>query len=151
MISTKTRYTVTEYLCHKLPQKCSVCRNYNRVISSFTGSATKGIWQVPLVGQEQLTLSGHLSLSPVFSGAFVDRCLSFRPFSFGHYTVYPSSIYGFDYPFGIFKPFFFPIISNMLSSILSNLDFKYLFLVFTITTYKTTQVKVKYIWLFVKI
>jgi hypothetical protein len=83
------------------------------------------------VGQEQLTLSGHLSLSPVFSGAFVDRCLSFRPFSFGHYTVYPSSIYGFDYPFGIFKLFFFPIISNMLSSILSNLDFKYLFLVFT--------------------
>jgi hypothetical protein len=35
---------------------------------------------------------------------FVDRCLSFWPFSFGHYLVCPS-IYGFWLPFGIFKLF----------------------------------------------
>ena len=60
-----------------------------------------------LVEQEMLTLPEHLS-SPLvfFSGVrvtrslvlyvcFVDRCLSFCPFSFGHCVVCPSSIYGF--------------------------------------------------------
>jgi len=48
----------------------------------------------------------HLSSPPVFSGVrvtrslvlcvcFVDRCLPFCPFSFGHYVICPSSIYGF--------------------------------------------------------
>ena len=48
--------------------------------------------------QELLTLSEHLSSSPVFSGVFitrslvlcvyfVDRCLFFCPFSFGHCSV----------------------------------------------------------------
>jgi hypothetical protein len=35
----------------------------------------------------------------------VDRCLYFCPFSIGHCAVYPSSIYGFVYSFGIFKLF----------------------------------------------
>jgi hypothetical protein len=50
---------------------------------------------VQLVEQELLTLPEHLSSSPVFSGVrvtrslvlcvcFVDRCLSFCTFSFGH-------------------------------------------------------------------
>jgi hypothetical protein len=57
------------------------------------------------VEQERLTLPEHLSSSPVFSGVrvtrsailcvcFVDRCLSFYPFAFGHCVVC-SSIYGF--------------------------------------------------------
>ena len=55
--------------------------------------------------QELHTLPEHLSLAPVFSGVrvtrslalcvcFVDRCLSFCTFSFGHCVVC-SSIYGF--------------------------------------------------------
>ena len=64
-----------------------------------------------LVEQELLNLPEHLSLPPVFSGVrvtrslvlcvcFVDRCLSFCPFSFGHWhcVVCFSSIYGFWLP-----------------------------------------------------
>ena len=61
---------------------------------------------MPLVEQELPTLPGHLSSPPVFSGVrvtrslvlyvcFVDRCLSFCTFSFGHCVVCSSSIYGF--------------------------------------------------------
>ena len=56
--------------------------------------------------QELFTLSEHLSSSPVFSGVrvarswvlcvcFVDRCLSFCTFSFGHCVVWSSLIYWF--------------------------------------------------------
>jgi hypothetical protein len=62
-----------------------------------------------LVEQELLTLPEHLSSPPVFSGVrvtrslvlyvcFVDRCLSFFPFSFGHCVFCSSSIYGFWLP-----------------------------------------------------
>jgi hypothetical protein len=74
--------------------------------------------------QELLTLPEHLNSPPIFSGVrvtrslvlyvcFVDRCLSFCTFSFGHCVVCSSLIYGFwlplwylrymdsDYPFGI--------------------------------------------------
>jgi hypothetical protein len=61
---------------------------------------------VPLVEQELLTLLEHLSSPPVFSGVhvtrssvlcvcFVDHCLSFCTFSFGHGVVCSSLIYGF--------------------------------------------------------
>jgi hypothetical protein len=64
---------------------------------------------VPLVEQELLTLREHLSSSPVFSGVrlsqsvdlcvcFVNRCLFFCTFSFGHSVVFLSSIYGFWFP-----------------------------------------------------
>jgi hypothetical protein len=54
---------------------------------------------------EDVTLPERLSSSPVFSGVhvtrsldwcvcFVDRCLTFCPFSFGHCVVCPSSISG---------------------------------------------------------
>jgi hypothetical protein len=54
-------------------------------------------------------LSGAPEFTPVFGGVlvarslilyvcFVDRCLSFYPFSFGHWVVCPSSIYDSDYP-----------------------------------------------------
>ena len=60
---------------------------------------------MPLVEQELFGLPDHLSSYPVFSGVritrslvlyvcFVDRCLSFCPFSFGHCVICPS-IYGF--------------------------------------------------------
>jgi hypothetical protein len=60
---------------------------------------------MPLVEQELFALPDHLSSYPVFSGVritrslvlyvcFVDRCLSFCPFSFGHCVICPS-IYGF--------------------------------------------------------
>ena len=59
-----------------------------------------------LVEQEFLTLPELLSSPPVFSEVrvarclvlyvcFVDRCLSFCTFSFGHCVVFSSSIYGF--------------------------------------------------------
>jgi len=61
---------------------------------------------VSLVEQELPILPEHLSSPPVFSGVrvtrsvvlrvcFVDRCLSFCPFSFGHCVVCSSSVYGF--------------------------------------------------------
>ena len=73
-----------------------------RLITVFVTKLTQ---QVPLVEQELLTLPEHLSLPPDFSGVrvtrslvlyvcFVDRCLSFCTFSFGHCVVC-SSIYGF--------------------------------------------------------
>jgi hypothetical protein len=100
--------------------------------------------RVPLVEQELSTLPEHLSSPSVLSSfrvtrslvlcvCFVDRCLSFCTFSFGHCVVC-SSIYGFwlplwcilaivlsvhlrltdsDYPFGVFWPlcclFFFDL------------------------------------------
>jgi hypothetical protein len=73
---------------------------------------TKLTQRVSLVEQELLTLPVHLSSPPIFSGVrvtrslvlcvcFVDRCLSFCAFSFGHCVVCSDS----DYPFGIFKLF----------------------------------------------
>jgi hypothetical protein len=62
--------------------------------------------RVPLVEQELLTLPENLSSPPVICGirvtrslvlcvCFVDRCLSFCAFSFGHCVVCSSSIYSF--------------------------------------------------------
>jgi hypothetical protein len=83
----------------------------------INGFVTRLIRRVPLVEKELLTLVEHLSSPPVFSGVrvtrslvlcvcFVDRCLSFSTFSFGHCVFCSSSIYGFWLPpFGIFKFF----------------------------------------------
>ena len=79
---------------------------HSQLITRFVTRLTR---RVPLVQQELLTLSEHLSSPPVFSGVrvtrslvlyvcFVDRCLSFCTFSFGHCVVYSSSIYGFWLP-----------------------------------------------------
>jgi hypothetical protein len=68
---------------------------------------TVRIW--PLVEQELLTLPEHLSSHPVCNGVrvtrslvlcvyFVDRCLSFCTFSFGHCVVCSSSICRFWLP-----------------------------------------------------
>ena len=82
-----------------------------------TGFVTRLTPRVPLVEQELLSLPGHRSSTPVFGRVcvawylvlcpcFVDHCLSFCLFSFGHCVVCPSSIYRFWLPpFGIFKFF----------------------------------------------
>jgi hypothetical protein len=75
----------------------------------ITGFVTRLTRKVSLVEQELLTLPEHLNSPPVFSGVcvtwslilcvcFVDRCLSFCTFSFGHCVVCFSSIYGFWLP-----------------------------------------------------
>jgi hypothetical protein len=81
----------------------------------ITGFVTRLTRRVPLVEQELHTLPEHLSSTPVFSGfrvtrslvlyvCFVDRCLSFCIFSFGHCVLlYTDS----DCPFGIFKLFLY--------------------------------------------
>jgi len=64
----------------------------------ITGFITRLARRMSLVEQELLTLPDHLSSPPVFSGVrvtrclvlcvcFVDRCLSFCTFSFGHCVV----------------------------------------------------------------
>ena len=99
-----------EYLRHKWPQICSTCRKH--FFRSFPrswfiiGFVTRLTRRVPLVELELLTLLEHLGSLPVYSGVrvtrslvlyvcFVDHCLSFCTFSFGHCVVCSSSIYGF--------------------------------------------------------
>ena len=64
--------------------------------------------RVPLVEQELPTLPEHPSSLPVFSWVrvtrslvlcvcFVDRCLSFCTFSFGHAVACSASMYGYWY------------------------------------------------------
>jgi hypothetical protein len=45
--------------------------------------------------------------SLVLCVCFVDRCLSFCPFSFSHYVVWPSSIYGFWLPVWYLQTFLY--------------------------------------------
>ena len=91
-----------------VPLVVNTCRSFphSRLI---TGFVTRLTWWVPLVEQELLTLPEHLSSPPVFSGVrvtrslvlyvcFVDRCLPFCTFSFGHCVVCSSSIYRFWFP-----------------------------------------------------
>ena len=72
----------------------------------FTWFVFRVTRRVPLVKQELHTLPKHMGSPPVFSGVrvtrslvlyvcFVDRCLSFCTFSFGHCVVCSSSIYRF--------------------------------------------------------
>ena len=79
-----------------------------------TGCVTRLIRRVPLVEQDLLTLPEHQGSLPVFSGVrvtrslvvyvcFVDRCLSFCTFSFGHCVV--CSYTDSDCPCSIFKLF----------------------------------------------
>ena len=76
------------------------------LVHDITGFVTILTRRVSLVEQELRTLLEHLGSPPVVSGVrvtrslvlyvcFVDRCLSLCTFSFGHYVVCSSSIYGF--------------------------------------------------------
>jgi hypothetical protein len=95
-----------EYLCHKWPRICSACRKHCPVLSSFV---TRLTWRVPLVEQKLITLPEHLNSPPVFCGVritrslvlyvwFVDRCLFFCNYYFGHCVVCSCSIYDFWLP-----------------------------------------------------
>ena len=72
----------------------------------ITGFVTRLTRRMSLVEQELPTLPEHLRSPPVFIGVrvtrslvlyvcFVNRCLCFCTFSFGHCFVCSSSIYGF--------------------------------------------------------
>ena len=104
-----TWLTFMEYLCHKQPRifplvvKTSQSFPHSWLITGFVTRLTR---RVPLVAQELLTIAEHPSSPQVFSGVrvtrslvlcvcFVERCLSFCTFSFGHCVVCSSSIYGF--------------------------------------------------------
>jgi len=95
-------------LCHKWPRIFPHVVNTSR---SFPHSwlITGFVTRLTLVEQELPTLPEQLSSPPVFSGVrvtrslvlsvcFIDRCLSFCTFSFGHCVVCPSSIYVFWLP-----------------------------------------------------
>jgi hypothetical protein len=104
-----SRLTVMEYLCHKWRQKCSTCRSFPH-LWLITGFITRLTQWMPLVVQELLTLPEDLRSSPVLVWpvrvtrslvlcvCFVDRCLSFCPFSFYHCVACFSSIYRFWLP-----------------------------------------------------
>ena len=90
-----------------VPLVVNTCRSFPHswLITVFVTRLTR--W-VPLVEQKLSTLPEHLSSPLVFSGVhvtqslvlcvcFVDHCLSFCNFSFGHCVVCPS-IYGFWLP-----------------------------------------------------
>jgi hypothetical protein len=62
-VATMTWFTITEYMCHKWPRICFVCRNHNPILSLFT----RIMQRVLPVEQERLTLSDHSSSHPYFS------------------------------------------------------------------------------------
>ena len=113
MVTTLNWLTVTEYLCHKWPQICSVCRNHNSVLSSFMiyhrvynksnmTDATSG------TGTYYLSRAPELTPLPFFSGDLVVQFLVFCvvccwslsccPLGFSHCIVCPSSTCGFWIP-----------------------------------------------------
>jgi hypothetical protein len=101
--------TVMGYLCHKWPRYVPLAVNTSQ---SFLHSwrinefATRLTRRVPLVEQELFrstkftpSFSGiRLNRSLFLCGRFVDCCMSFCTFSFGHCVVCSSSIYGFWLP-----------------------------------------------------
>ena len=91
-----------------VPLVVSILRSFPRSWL-ITGFVTRLTRRVSLVEQELVILPEHLSSPLAFSGArvtrslvlcvcFVDRCLSFCLFSFGHCVVCSSSIYEFWLP-----------------------------------------------------
>ena len=83
-----TLLTVTEYLFHKWPRICSVCRNHNPVLSSFM-TYQQVCYKSKTTRATCDAGTTHSSrTSQVFSGVRVARSF------FGHCVVCPS-IYGF--------------------------------------------------------
>ena len=116
-------------LCHKWPGIGCTCSKYFPVLSSIM-TYYRVCSQINTTGTTSeagtATLPEYLS-STRFSGVrvtrylvlcvcFVDRCMSFCAFSFGHCVVCPSSIYGFRLPLCIFKLFFVATSLLMCSS-----------------------------------
>ena len=73
-----------------------MCSSFNNIFNT--------LWSP--VGMIVNDYSGVLvTRSLVLCVCFVDRCVSFCTFNFGHCVACSSSIYGFWLPFGIFKLF----------------------------------------------
>jgi hypothetical protein len=104
--------TAMEYLCHKCSRICSTCRKHFPVLSSFM-AYHRFCYYINTTGATREATSADPSRAaetpPVFSEVrvtqsldfcvcFVDCCLSFCLFSFGHCVVYSSSIYRFCLP-----------------------------------------------------
>ena len=111
----RTVATVTEYDIGYVPLVISTSQSFPHswFITSFV---TKVARRVSLVEQGLLTLPEHLTWRSCWSIFCVMFCRSLcfpLPFSFGHYFVCTSSIYDFDYPFGIFKLLFSERTSSM--------------------------------------
>jgi len=106
--TTMTWLTVTEYLCHKWPLICSVCRNYNPVHSwLITGLVTSITRRVPLV--ENLCSPSSFVEFLLFNLWFsvwccVDHYLSFCPYVFLAIVLSVLRFVVSD-PFGNFKVF----------------------------------------------
>ena len=87
-----------EYLCHKLPQICSPCRKHFPVLSSFMTyhqmsnqmNTTDATGIAYSSGALPFLRGVRVARSLVLCICFVDRCLSFSPFSFNHCVVCPS-------------------------------------------------------------
>ena len=98
-LATMTWLTVMEYLCHRWPRICSICRNHFSVHSwLITGFETRvahdvyHLWSrncVPFLSTWFLVR--FVLLDCLFS---VHYCLSLCPFSFDHCVICPS-IYEF--------------------------------------------------------
>jgi hypothetical protein len=73
--------------------------NYLNISRRFSGILFLNIfhfgYQHHLLTYSDCKYSGAIGLVLVLYVCFVDRCLSFCPFSFGHCVVWSSSIYGF--------------------------------------------------------
>jgi hypothetical protein len=105
-----TWLTAMEYLCHKWPRICSTCRKHFQVIFSFmtyhrvcnyinTTGANSGAGTAYPSGAPEFTFQwGSCYSILVLCVCFVDRCLSFCTFYFGHCVVCSSSIYGIWLP-----------------------------------------------------
>ena len=99
-----------KYLCHKWPRICSTCRKHFPVLSSFISYDVVCIITTDITtGTGTAYPPEHMSSIPVFSwvrvtrslvlcACFVDRCLFFCTFSFGHCVICSSSICGFWLP-----------------------------------------------------
>ena len=98
------RLTVTEYLCHKWPRLCSVCRNHIPVLFSsmiYHRVCNKDVRRV--LQAEYELLFKVPEFIPVFGGfrdawslalcaIFVDRWLSFCPVKFSHVLTFSFTI-----------------------------------------------------------
>jgi hypothetical protein len=67
-------------------------------ITKMLSTLAKLVKEVHLIVSPPDFSGVHVTRSLVLCVCFVDRCLSFCPFSFGHCVVCPSSIYGFWLP-----------------------------------------------------
>jgi len=79
-VATITWLTVTEYLCHKCPQMCSLCRTHSRVLSSFMNYhrfCNKSNTMGATCGTGTAYSSGERAFTPAFIGVRVARSFIF--------------------------------------------------------------------------